>query len=224
MKKKEKDNFNWDSISIQKYYDIMDILDSEDDDITKNVKMVALVMDKYEDEVWNMGLPEVGGYIGKLMFLNKFDVPKSPNMKMVLPDYKITVMKDVTNINIAQYVDFQHFATLPMRDGIDKILSIFLIPEGKTYNNGYDILDLQKQLRENLSFRMAQGLLAFFLKRSAKLLIRSVTCCEKMMKREKNQEKLQELQERKEMAARSLQSLIHLIGSYSSRGLVTAQN
>ena len=166
MKRKETDTFNWDSITIDKYYDLQDILNDEtDDDITKNVKMVALITDMDENEVWNMDLTQAGEYISKLIFLNKFDIPDHPNMKFNLPGYQLKVMKDVTKINVAQYVDFQNFIKMPLREGMEKILSIFLIPEGCKYNEGYDIIDLQKVIRENMSFRVAEGLLSFFLNR-----------------------------------------------------------
>lgn len=208
MKKKEKDNFNWDSISIQKYYDIKDILDGDDDDITKNVKLVALITDKDEDEIWNMDLTEASDYIGKLLFLNKFELPKSPNVKVQLPSYKLVVIKDLTKINVAQYVDFQNFVRLPLRESMDKILSIFLIPEGKTYNNGYDIIDLQKEIRENLSFRAGEGLFNFFIKKYSKYLIHSLNCLRKMSKKTKNKE----IMEKEMLLKEQIQNLISLIG------------
>ena len=214
MKKKEIDPFNWDSISIQKYYDINDILNGDEDDITKNVRLVALIMDKDESEVWDMDLAEVGGYIAKLQFLNKFDLPQNTSLKINLPNYKLYVMKDLTKINIAQYVDYQNFAQMGLRDGIEKILSIFLIPEGCSYNTGYDIIDLQKEIREHMSFRVAEGLLGFFLKRYSELLIRSLVYCRRMMKKTKNLEKKEKLEkEMKELEVR-VEHLIHLLGSY----------
>jgi len=162
MKKKEKDVFDWDSISIEKYYNIMEILEDNDDDITKNVRIVALILDREEQDIWNMGMDEAGDYISRLNFLGKFDLPKNPNMNIKLPGYDIKVMKDVTKINVAQYVDFQNFVKMPLKEGMEKILSVFLIPDGCRYNEGYDIIDLQKVIRENLSFRVAESLLGFF--------------------------------------------------------------
>ena len=150
-KNKEKNPFDWENITIEKYYKIKDILDDEvDDDITKNVKLVAVMLNKDEQEVWDMDMAEAGNYISKLQFLNKFELPKNPNMKIKLPSYDLVVIKDLTKINVAQYVDFQNFVKMPMRESMEKILSIFLIPEGCSYNTGYDILDLQKEIQQKL--------------------------------------------------------------------------
>lgn len=212
-KNKEKNPFDWENISIDKYYEIKDILDDEsDDDITKNVKMVAVITDKDEDEVWSMDMAEAGEYISKLTFLNKFELPKNPNMKIKLPNYDLVVMKDVTKINVAQYVDFQNFVKLPLREGMEKILSIFLIPEGCSYNTGYDIIDLQKEIRENISFRVAEGLLSFFIEKYGELLIHSLVYCKKQIQKTKDKEMMEKFKKTEKEIQQKLDSLIHLIG------------
>lgn len=210
--KKDKD-FSWDNISIDKYYQIKDILDAEgDDDITKNVRLVALMLDKDESEVWDMELSKVGEYIDKLRFLNKFDIPDHPRMKINIPGYELEVMKDVTKINVAQYVDYQSFAQLPLREGIDKILSIFLIPKGCSYNTGYDIVDLQKSIRENLSFRIGEGLLGFILREYGESLTHSLVYCRRMIRRTKDTAMMKDWKEKEEMIIQKLKDLTSLAG------------
>ena len=213
MKKKEKNPFDWENITIEKYYKIKDILDDEvDDDITKNVKLVAVMLNKDEQEVWDMDMAEAGNYISKLQFLNKFELPKHPNMKIKLPSYDLVVIKDLTKINVAQYVDFQNFVKMPMRESMEKILSIFLIPEGCSYNTGYDILDLQKEIRENMSFRVAEGLLSFFIEKYGRSLIHSLVYCRRQVKKTKDKEMMENLEKTEKEIQEKLDSLIHLIG------------
>lgn len=210
--KKDKD-FSWDNISISKYYEIKDILDAEgDDDITKNVRLVALMLDKDESEIWDMELSKVGEYIDKLRFLNKFDIPDHPRMKINIPGYELEVMKDVTKINVAQYVDYQSFAQLPFREGIDKILSIFLIPKGCSYNTGYDIVDLQKAIRENLSFRIGEGLLGFILREYGESLTHSLVYCRRMIRRTKDTAMMKDWKEKEEMIVQKLKDLTSIVG------------
>ena len=213
-KDKEKNPFDWENITIEKYYKIKDILDDEtDDDITKNVKLVAVITNKDEQEVWDMDMAEAGEYISRLQFLNKFELPKNPNMKIKLPSYDLVVIKDLTKINVAQYVDFQNFVKMPLRESMEKILSIFLIPEGCSYNTGYDILDLQKEIRENMSFRVGEGLLSFFIEKYGKLLIHSLVYCRRQVKKTKDKEMMENLEKTEKEIQQKLDSLIHLIGS-----------
>ena len=212
-KNKEKNPFDWENISIDKYYKIKDILDDEtDDDITKNVKLVAVITDKDEDEVWNMDMAEAGEYISRLQFLNKFEMPKHPNMKIKLPNYDLVVIKDLSKINVAQYVDFQNFVKMPLKESMEKILSIFLIPEGCSYNTGYDIIDVQKEIRENLSFRVAEGLLSFFMEKYGTLLIHSLVYCRRQIQKTKNPEMMEKLEKTQKEVQQKLDSLMRLIG------------
>lgn len=212
MKKKENNPFDWNNITIEKYYDIMDVFDGDEDDITKNVKLVALMLDKDEEEIWDMDMAEAGEYISRLQFLNKFDFPERPNMKINLPGYDLKVMKDVTKINVAQYVDFQNFIKMPLRDGMDKLLSIFLIPEGHKYNDGYDIIDLQGVIRRNMSFRVAEGLLGFFLKKYGKSLVHFLGYCRRQIRKTKDPEMMERLEKAEKETKEKLDSLIRLIG------------
>ena len=214
-KTREMDPFNWDRISISKYYDIKDILDEEgDDDITKSVRLIAVILDKDETEVWDMDLTEVGKYTNRLKFLEKFDLPRAPK-KVVLPGYTLVVMDDVTKLNVAQYVDYQNFITLPFRDAIDKLLSVFLIPEGHKYNTDYDILDVQRDIREHLSFRMAEAFLSFFLRRYGESLIRSLDCYRRILKKEKDPMMKEKMMKKKEELTAAIRSLILSSGSPS---------
>lgn len=189
------DEFSWDKISIAKYYKILDILnDNESDDITKNVCLVSIILDKDEEEVWEMSLPDAGVLIGKLRFLNDFKLPERPNMKITLPGYELTLMKDTTSMTVAQYFDYQQFIKMPLRESLEKILSVFLIPKGMKYNEGYDIVDLQNVIRNHLPFVIAQSLLAFMLKESVISLNRSLDSFKKMLTKEGNEEERKELE------------------------------
>ena len=45
-----------------------------------------------------------------------------------------------------------------------EMLSCFLVPRGKEYNEGYDILDVHNAIREEMSVAEVLALLAFFFK------------------------------------------------------------
>ena len=133
-------------------------------------------------------------------------------MNITLPGYRIEVMKDVTKINMAQYVDYQNFIRMPLRESMDKLLSIFLIPKGKKYNEDYDIIDLQKTIRENLSFRVAEGLLGFFLRKWGESLIRSLDYYRKAARKEEDPQKKKEMTEMLEQIKKKIKDLTLLGG------------
>lgn len=64
------------------------------------------------------------------------------------------------NISTGQYVDYVNY----MKTGdLTKILSVFLIPEGHTYNDGYDMFKVMKDMEE-ISYPNATSIGFFFLR------------------------------------------------------------
>lgn len=216
MKTKKKTNpFSWDKITGDKYYKITDILSSADSDFEKTVSLLSVILDRSEDELWNLPIPEVSELSSKLEFLNKFDLISGYKPKYInTPKYKLKVLTDVSKMTYAQYVDFQQFVQLPFRDGYDKILSIFIIPDGYKYNTDYDIADVQKEIRENIPWVEVQTLFNFFLMRSVELLRRSLTYYEAIVKKTKNPTLMQKYKTNRDQIIESL-NLLFTLGSVS---------
>lgn len=84
-------------------------------------------------------------------------------------------VSQIKDINAAQYIDYQSY----MKNFSDeKILSIFLLPTKKTifnkdkvlpYNDGYDILEVQENLLNNMKMKDAYAISDFFLILSMRL-------------------------------------------------------
>ena len=82
--------------------------------------------------------------------------------KYTAGDMVLVPMLDFTQITVAQMMDFSVLSTDPV-ENIEKLLAIFLIPKGKKYNDGYDLMEVQKAILK-MSFNELSPLLAFFLK------------------------------------------------------------
>lgn len=72
-------------------------------------------------------------------------------------------MDDIKDLTTGQYIDYQTY----MQDNEDfknlaKVLSVFIVPKGKTYNEGYDVEDVIRELDEHLSIQIALGVCFFF--------------------------------------------------------------
>ena len=125
----------------------------------------------------------------------------------------------MSKLTTAAFIDYQTYTKLSFRDAYDKILSCFIIPAGFTYNDGYDVAEVQKVIRENLSWPEVQGMLGFMLKRYAKSFMRSRQFLIKEIKKEKDQMKREELQSKVKDMDLQLSLLTHqlqrMIGSAS---------
>ena len=148
---------DWNDINIRTWMKIKDYL-TPGDEITNTIGIVAGVWGLDEDEVSNMSLDEFNSYIKKLEFMSSEPVPSMPKDRYVLNGREYDLVMDIRKVTAGMWIDFQ---STPKDDYIG-LLSIFMIPRGKTYNEGYDIL----QAREDIGYLPLPdvlGLMAFFL-------------------------------------------------------------
>lgn len=117
--------------------------------------------------------------------------------KYTAGDMVLVPMLDFTQITVAQMMDFSVLSTDPV-ENIEKLLAIFLIPKGKKYNDGYDLLEVQKAILK-MSFNELSPLLAFFLKwfNGCRNHIQ-ISCLEEVRKQTKLIQKIQKRQIRKQ--------------------------
>lgn len=116
--------------------------------------------------------------------------------KYTAGDMVLVPMLDFTQITVAQMMDFSVLSTDPI-ENIEKLLAIFLIPKGKKYNDGYDLLEVQKAILK-MDFNEISPLLAFFLKwfNGCRNHIQ-ISCLEEVRKQTKKIMRLQRKQKQK---------------------------
>lgn len=148
---------DWTNITLKDWYNIQDILSVQDDYTTFN-----LLDYLYNINSLDMSLSEVSKYSNSLSFLN--DAADFENF-VCEDEYTINGTTyvgfvDITHISVAQFIDYQNYIKeQPVK--FEKVMSIFIVPKGHTYNDGYDMKSVQNDLLE-LPFRVCQKV-AFFL-------------------------------------------------------------
>ena len=179
---------NYEALDLGRYMKIDKILHTPAEEIDKQVQIIAVLADMPEDKVLLLPLADYSAMAKQTAFLGTVcDPVKADGSPVELNGLRLIPTKDFTKINTAQYVDFQTFAkdfpgTLP------ELLSCFLVPEGKAYNDGYDIVEVQKAVR-TLNVPTAIGLVAFFLLSFSISIADSVTYLEKAASKDKKKAK-----------------------------------
>lgn len=158
---------NWNNLPLGEYLEILKVAaDEQTEDIEKQVSYIAILADMSEEDVLAMAIAEYTKLAEQMQFL----LEPAPDYKGKITDrinigqnrYRLTT--DYRQITTAQYIDFNHYARTA-KDNIVELISVFLIPDGKSYNNGYDILDVQRDIRDGLNVPLANAMVAFFLSR-----------------------------------------------------------
>lgn len=164
----------WDNISVGEFVEIRAILADESRSAEdKQIAIAALLQGISEDELLNMPLEEAKEAFA---LANSLDSP--PKRSRIRQLYRVgawtlraTEAKDMT---VAQWVDFQTFGR-DMEKNIVEILSVALVPDKKTYNTGYDIDELKRDIRNKMMLPDALAVCFFFQRKWLKSMQRSLT-------------------------------------------------
>ena len=152
-------------LSIGKYNELMALRDARCDETELTAKMLAVLSDMDEDEVMSLPLPKFKEMAVRMMFLkDKPRVMKILPRKVTINGKRYTIAKDAFNLTAGQYIDYKeilkdidHFY-----ENLPRMMTVFLIPEGCKYLEGYDGAELADEFREHLSIELAISVSNFF--------------------------------------------------------------
>lgn len=161
----------WKDITLRQFNKIQDLLQEIDEYTTLNIIDVI-----YDVDSADMPAMEVmNKYAHSLDFLMT-TIPTNEKLKET---YIINQREYNSNINLtqmttAQFVDYQNYSKDNPVD-ISKCLSVFIIPKGHTYNDGYDLKQVQEDIKD--LDMVTINTLAFFFKKLYILLLETTLLC-----------------------------------------------
>lgn len=169
---------NYRDLTIGMYLDICEVDARTDiDEVMKQVIILSYLTGMAEDDILNLPIAEYRELATKSHFLSHpYNGEIQMAKKYTIGKWELIPVTDFQKITAAQYIDFQTFA----KEGekrIVEIISILLVPKGKKYNQDYDIVELQNDLRKALSVADALTLFAFFFVQYKQLIKDSLTYC-----------------------------------------------
>lgn len=190
---------NYRNLPIGKYLEILELSQDESvDALEQQVKTISILTGLTEDDVLALPIMQYKELAGKTKYLeNGYDGKLQVAKSYGLAGYELIPVKDFTKITTAQYVDFQTFSNEGDKYLVET-LSTLMIPKGKNYNDGYEIADVQRAIRENLSVADVLSLSAFFLTKFVKSIKDSQTFLEKEIRRIPNKEMRERLMKQME--------------------------
>lgn len=155
---------NWTELSLKKYNEIKDLyLDTELSDEDRLLYQIRILFDV---DPLKLKTNELRNYIDEMKFLGE----KVPKVKLKstykLGENTYVLKKDLRNLTVAQWLDFQNF----LKDGggdtdnYANLLSVFFFPKDvDEYGDGYDIEQVRSDINNYLSIAEASSISSFFL-------------------------------------------------------------
>ena len=173
---------NWNDISINQYNSIKDLyLDTELSDEDRLILQINII---FGVDALKLKTSELHKYVNEMKFL----ATKPPKMKLK-KEYQLgnnvyTLKKDLRNLTVAQWLDWQNF----LKDGggdtdnYANLLSVFFFPKDvDEYGDGYEIEQVRSDINNHLSIAEAMSIASFFLTYRKTLLLLSLLYTKKQI-------------------------------------------
>lgn len=196
---------NYNNLPLKKWYQIKDVLEG-DYDIDQQIKVLSIITDIPEDDLFNMKLDRYEKQLEALNFLTEPVKPKSsiPN-NILINGKRYRIMKNVDKMTAGQYIDIQTYYKENL--GYEYILSTLVIPEDcKRYCEGYDIDDVIKDIME-IDIQTAIDVCFFFRKKLLNSIRTTLIYLDWMIKMIKIPQKKEELMKIHKMLKTKLSQL-----------------
>lgn len=156
------DNYN--KLTIGRYMEIQAISKDESlEEIDKQVQILSVLTGEAEEELLHLPITEYKELVARSAFLNPENINYHPvAKKYIVGGFELFPVRDFRKLEACQYIDFQTYAP-DLDNHLVEFLSVILVPKEHRYNEGYDILDVQKAIREEMSVSDGISVAAFFL-------------------------------------------------------------
>lgn len=194
----------WEEITVNVFERLTNAIESaevtgneEIDLLNKQIAIVSTLCDVDEDVIADLNTSEFSRLVSQTNFLN--ETPKKNLVdKVTLNGKKYEVFLSVKEMTMSQYIDFQTY--FPHRDKkFKEILSIFILPKGKSYCDGYRIEEVINDIGEYLPITDANNIMFFFALAYQSLtkvtLTSLIKTLKKLRKKEKNKERVAQIEQ-----------------------------
>ena len=183
---------SWNQVTVNEFIQLEQLLQADIPESYRTSHVVALLTGKSLDEIESLTAVAYTALARQLSFIS--EEPKYNELKdeYIINDRKYVLKADLTQISTAQYIDYQNYMKEEEKD-VTKLLSCWLIPDGKEYGDGYDMktviedmgeLPLQDSLAICFFFRMQLGAFILILKDSLIKNLKTLRKTEKRIKKE----------------------------------------
>lgn len=148
---------SWSDISVADFQRIYALEQELPED--RLLQLIAIVNNISIDDVMEMPLSVLESHFGDIDFLQE-----EPRLPLVKPSYELNGTRyriNMKEMTTAQYIDFKQMVD-NYSEQLPRFLTIFLVPAGHRYGDGYDI-DKAEQDISSMSITDARAVAGFFL-------------------------------------------------------------
>ena len=129
---------NWDDITWKEYEQIEQILNTDIPSDYKAVHLVSVLTGKPVEELELLPISQFQKFLPALEFLQTEPKTHTHKFEYTINGREYDFKGKIDELTTAQYIDYRAYMNEEDKDVI-KLMSVFLIPKGHDYNDGYDM-------------------------------------------------------------------------------------
>lgn len=129
---------SWDSLTWKEYEQLEQILNTDIPADYKTVHVIALLSGLAVEEIERIPVNQFNKILPALEFLNTEPETHYHQFEYTINGREYDFKGKLQEITTAQYIDYRAYISEEDKD-IVKLMSVFLIPKGHEYNDGYDM-------------------------------------------------------------------------------------
>lgn len=161
---------SWDEITWKEYEQLEQILNTDIPSDYKSVHLIAVLTGLSVEEIENLPITTVQRLMPHLDFLYTEPETHTHQFEYTINGRVYDFKGKLDEITTAQYIDYRSYMEEENKDVV-KLMSVFLIPVGHEYNDGYDIEQVQSDISDMCWLDVRAAAFFFRLQLAAYILI-----------------------------------------------------
>lgn len=156
---KNQDKMTWNDVTLEQFNRLQELVQIEDE----TERVVAIAEYFLGEDITDLPLAEFKEKVKTLSFLTEpipeIRLPK----KLTINGRKYHMDCLLGNVNTSQYIDYTNHSKT---NELNKMMSVFIIPDGHKYNDGYDMVEVMNDIN-NIPITIVNAAAFFFGKQFA---------------------------------------------------------
>ena len=136
---------NWDDVTWKEYEQIEQILNTDIPSDYKAVHLVSVLTGKSVEELELLPISQFQKLLPALEFLQTEPETHTHKFEYTINGREYDFKGKIDELTTAQYIDYRAYMDEEDKDVI-KLMSVFLIPKGHDYNDGYDMEQVKSDI------------------------------------------------------------------------------
>jgi hypothetical protein len=194
---------SWDEITWREYEQIEQILNTDIPESYKSVHLLSILTGVPAEDIEDMPIATVQKLIPHLDFLYTEPETHAHQFEYTVNDREYDFKGKLDEITTAQYIDYRSYMEEENKDVV-KLMSVFLIPKGHEYNDGYDMGQVQSDIGDMCWLDVRAAAFFFRIQFSAFILILKSYLAKTMKKAKAKKPEIKQLKDHLDNMAYSL--------------------